>query len=398
MPKRILAILDTYPALSETFLYNTLGNLTKAGFEISVRARRRGSSPHLTPFKDVKYLPSEQLSFLSKMVLLVWYALRLLVISPRAFLRAASYLRLKPVGIRERALVAFRIFPLLVEKADTVYFSFGGLAVKYLEYIELNPRVVFSLRGSDINIEPLLGEEYARRLKSAIHAAQRVHCVCEDIRHKAIVMSGEAEGKFSVIFTAVHPLFLETLCTTSSASGQPIRIISVGRLDWKKGFEHGMMAVRELTNRGVCCTWNIVGDGPYRTCLAWAIRDLGLEKYVTLVGSKSQGELHRMLCNSDVFFHPSVSEGLSNSVLEAMAVGLPVVVTDVGGMSETVCNGVTGLLVKSRDWRAMATALESLADPSLRQHIGSRGRHHVKSTFTAECQTSGFRELFGIPG
>ena len=395
MPKRILVVLDTYPALSETFLYTYLENLTKTGFDISIRARRRGSSPHLMRFKDVKYLPSEELSFLFKMLVVGSYALNLLVISPISFMRAVRYLRRQPAEIRQRALTAFRIFPLLCEKADAVYLSFGGLAVKYLEYIELNRNVVFSLRGSDINIEPLLSEMYAGRLKSAIHAARRVHCVCEDIKRKAVAMSGEAERKFSVIFTAVHPLFLESFSTMSALSGEGIRIISVGRLDWRKGFEHGIVAIRNLVDRGIQLSWTIIGDGEYRAALLWAIRDMGLTRHVMVTGGKSQETIRNLLCQSEIFFHPAVHEGISNAVVEAMAVGLPVVVSDVGGMPEAVEHGKTGFLVKPRDWKAMADVLERLAqDHCLRQTIGRAAQAHVREHLTSANQKAGFEEFF----
>ena len=429
MPPRILAVLDTYPALSETFLYTALENLQAAGFEISIRARRKGYASHgrsrvasslrgrssrrsnpianarndestgLPALKcdlfNVRYLPSESLPFLLKAIFVCWYALRLLLTAPKKFLHAARLMKTQVPDLRQRALIAFRILPLLCENVDAIYLPFGGLAVKYLELIQIHSRVFFSLRGSDINIEPLLSETYATRLKDAMRAARRVHCVCEDIKRKAAAMSGVDAQKFDVIYTALNPLFLESAPIRDSSAGR-VRIVTTGRLDWRKGLEHGLMAIRALARRGIPCEWNILGEGPHRLALEWGIRDMGLGETVCLRGGKSQEDVREILSQSDIFFLPSVHEGISNAALEAMAWGLPVVVGDVGGMSEAISNEETGILVPPRDWKGMADALERLAkDENLRRQMGARARELVRQRFTLEKQRSGFVEFFG---
>jgi glycosyltransferase involved in cell wall biosynthesis len=89
-----------------------------------------------------------------------------------------------------------------------------------------------------------------------------------------------------------------------------------------------------------------------------------------------------------VYLHPSVSEGLSNATLEAMAVGLPVVVTDVGGMRELVSDGDNGFVTPSRDPTALATALRELAaDSELRAKMGQRGRERAVERFDIKSCT-----------
>jgi glycosyltransferase involved in cell wall biosynthesis len=80
-----------------------------------------------------------------------------------------------------------------------------------------------------------------------------------------------------------------------------------------------------------------------------------------------------------------------------MAMGVPVVATDVGGMREVVSDGVNGILVPARDWRMMACALEKLCmTPTLRLEMGEEAKEFVAHTFTRERQVSGFAGLFGM--
>jgi colanic acid/amylovoran biosynthesis glycosyltransferase len=109
----------------------------------------------------------------------------------------------------------------------------------------------------------------------------------------------------------------------------------------------------------------------------------------------SRVQVRELLRRADVFLHPSLSEGLSNATLEAMAVGLPVVVTDVGGMRELVTDGVDGFVVPPRDAAALAAALLDLAaDPELREKMGERGRQRVVEDFDAEPRTAAMLEQY----
>ena len=128
----------------------------------------------------------------------------------------------------------------------------------------------------------------------------------------------------------------------------------------------------------------IVGDGPERARLEAEIRRLGLEGAVVLAGDRD--DVAAMLARADVFVLSSTSEGLPLSILEAMAAGLPVVASSVGGVPEAVEDGETGLLVPPRDPVRLAAALERLlVDPALRRRLGSNGRERVRQHFGLEA-------------
>lgn len=113
------------------------------------------------------------------------------------------------------------------------------------------------------------------------------------------------------------------------------------------------------------------------------VRELGLEGRVRFLGNRT--DVPDLLRASDLFVHPSLEEGFSNAILEAMGGGLPVVACDVGGNPEAVLDGVTGLLVPPRDPESLAAAvLDLLADGEKRRRMGEEGRRRAGTEFTLE--------------
>ena len=158
----------------------------------------------------------------------------------------------------------------------------------------------------------------------------------------------------------------------------PVTLLSVGRLRAPKDF---VTLVRAMT--GLEARLRIAGDGPDRAALEAEIGRLGLRDRVELLGTRA--DIPELLAGADVFVLATDSEGLPMSVLEAMAAGLPVVASAVGGVPEVVRDGETGALVPPRDSAVLAEALGRIvADPALRDRLGEAGRQRVQSEFSLE--------------
>ncbi len=121
-----------------------------------------------------------------------------------------------------------------------------------------------------------------------------------------------------------------------------------------------MLAIQQLKAAGVPVQYQIIGDGPERQRILYTIQDLGLQDCTQLLGRQPPTAVRELLQQADAFLLASLSEGIANVVLEAMACGLPVVTTDCGGMREAVTDGVEGFVTPVRDPNAMAQALEKL--------------------------------------
>lgn len=168
---------------------------------------------------------------------------------------------------------------------------------------------------------------------------------------------------------------------------------TVGRLVPVKDHAALLEALGLLVIRGVRCQALIVGDGPLGPALRAHAERLGLGAVVRFLGSRS--DVERVFQAIDLFVLTSSSEGLPNTVLEAMASGLPVVSTDVGGVAELVEQGKTGILVPSGEPVAIADAIAALADdPCLRVRMGQAGRQRACEGFDIRRMVDDYERLY----
>jgi colanic acid/amylovoran biosynthesis glycosyltransferase len=174
-------------------------------------------------------------------------------------------------------------------------------------------------------------------------------------------------------------------------SSDPALIVAIGRLIAKKGFANLIHASALLVDRERSFRCEIFGDGPLENQLRAQIEELGLQERVQLLGAKPQPEIKERLANASVFVMPSMPEadgGMDNLptvIMEAMATGLPVVSTRIGGIPEMVIDNQTGFLVQPEDAVALAGAIERVTnDRSLGRKLGQAGYERSQKLFSIE--------------
>jgi glycosyltransferase involved in cell wall biosynthesis len=168
---------------------------------------------------------------------------------------------------------------------------------------------------------------------------------------------------------------------------------SVGLLREEKAFEVLIAAVGELVARGRAVRLVLVGDGPEREKLEGVIRELGLDKAVTITGIRM--DVPDLLAAMDVGVCSSDWEGGPLSILEYMQAGVPVVATDVGGIPEMITDGVTGRLVPRRDPKAMADAIAGLLDdPEGARDLAAAGAERQRADYRLETMVSRLEERY----
>jgi glycosyltransferase involved in cell wall biosynthesis len=137
----------------------------------------------------------------------------------------------------------------------------------------------------------------------------------------------------------------------------------------------------------------IVGDGPCRPALERQARELGLGRRVEFLGHRE--DIADLLALSDLCILPSRSEAFPNSALEAMATGLPLIASAVGGLLDLVEDGRNGLLVPARDAAALASAIDRLvAQPTLAASLGESARRHVRDRYSFDRMVASFEHLY----
>jgi len=175
--------------------------------------------------------------------------------------------------------------------------------------------------------------------------------------------------------------------------GDTFLVATVARLDPVKHLETLIEAVALVRSNARRVELLVIGDGPERPHLEASAHAAGVADRVRFAGHRS--DVRELLPAADVFVNCSTSEGISLTILEAMASRLPVVATRVGGTPEVVIDGVTGLLVPPRAPAAVADALSALSrDPDRRAALGIAGRDRVERSFSIEQMVGQYEQAY----
>ena len=263
------------------------------------------------------------------------------------------------------------------------------------------PIVVHSEHGYELDM--LEGLPWRRRLlrRGLYSLADAVFTVTRELRDYHATQASVQSERLRVIYNGVdtrhfspNPGARQEARRKFGLPPESFLIGSVGRLVVIKDQATLLRAAEVLCARGVDVRVAIAGTGPEETRLRQlADATQSLAGRVHFLGACSNVE--DLMRSLDVFVLPSVSEGMSNTLLEAMACGLPVVATRVGGNPEIVEDGVSGLLCAAGDANELARLIESLVNrPELRQSLGGAARQSVTSKFSLEKMISDYRDLY----
>jgi glycosyltransferase involved in cell wall biosynthesis len=356
-PPRIVMVTDHFPKFSETFFVRKFLGLLQRGWDVHVVCQR-SNDEHWRYFPEL-----------------------------RERIRHQGRLHVARENLDQQIIDL---------RPDIVHFGYGTLAVGRTHVGRVTGcRTVTSFRGYDLNSFRL---DDAGCYDDVWATTDAVHAVSQAIWRRAQERGCPPERPHRIITDAVDVGWFEPPRRAAEAVGmaqRPLRLLSVGRLHWKKGHEHALAAVRSLVDRGIEVEYRIVGDGEHREPTQFAIDDLGLTERVALLGARTADEVRDLLAWADVFVHPSLTEAFGVAAIEAQAMALPVVCSDAGGLPENVVDGQSGFVVARRDASAMADRLAELArDAGLRERMGREARRRAETTLSVEHQLDAFEDLY----
>jgi glycosyltransferase involved in cell wall biosynthesis len=196
-----------------------------------------------------------------------------------------------------------------------------------------------------------------------------------------LIRAGVKPEKIRLINSGIDPERYEWQPKKPLAGNGPTVIGCLAGLQERKGQRFLLQAAALLKSRGLNLRYQIAGEGPLREQLEQLTGRLGLGDDVRFVGFVADPA--EFLAKIDLFVMPSLAEGLGVAALEAMAAGKAVIATKVGGLVESVLDGVTGILVPPQDPMALAHAIAKLVQaPSLASEMGTQGQQRVMQHFT----------------
>ena len=383
-PLSVTAVVNTFPAPSQTFIRRKLDGLRDEGVRVVVASTNFATGAESSGFALVGTAP--------------WQHPRELRTARGRREWSRSLSKTLSGGPAPRSELRRRLIASPLSQCDTdiVHFEFSGIAATYvdsLHELRRRSRLAVSCRGAAEQIEPLKDPRRAAALRDVFSLMDLIHCVSEDMRSTVIDL-GAPPDRILVNRPAV-PVAMYAPLRRAARTAAPLRVLSIGRLHWKKGLDDGLRAVAMARASGCELEYRIVGEGDQREKLTFLIDQLDLRGRAELLGTHSQEQVMDQLAWCDVVLLPSLSEGISNAVLEAMAAGRPVITTDCGGMTEVVQHDTNGLVVSVGDHEAMAHHLGSLADdPELAGRLGTASAATADTSLDISHQVERFLRAY----
>src|SRR5436190_3616369 len=282
-------------------------------------------------------------------------------------------------------------------RARLLHIYFGRIAVHLLPLIRTwdNPSIV-SFHGADVMVDMNKAAYRSTTLKM-LDAVKLVLVRSESLR-RALIDLGCESKKIEIQRTGI-PLEEFSFRERAAPKNGEWRFVQAGRLIEKKGLPVTLRAFEVFVRQYPNARLTIAGEGPLLRELETLARELKIR--VSFTGFISQDRLREIYYRSHIFLHPSQTgrdgnqEGIPNSMLEAMATGLPVFATEHGGIPEAIEHGVSGVLVPERDDSALAQALlDASRDSDLLSRIARSGAEAVRKNFDLATQAQRLEEIY----
>jgi glycosyltransferase involved in cell wall biosynthesis len=404
-PPRIACIVLRYPTLSQVFIQREIDGLRACGLDVKVLpclSFPPAEGPTATTASSVEWL-----SF-SALFAFPWRLICEASRAPGLFLRMLAFLLRRPPRHAEHWFHALAGFFLAIVRAD--YCRRAGIDLFHGAWATAPATaaaILARLCGKPFSFGAHAYDLYRHGGDAFLDWKLR-HAAFVHTTTLANVAHLKARGGESPrIIMARRGLPVLPALPAREKAHHPFRILSIDRLVVKKGHIHQLAACRCLKNAGFDFQLRMVGDGPLRNSLAMDVEQTGLQAEVEQVGSVLPAVLREHFHWADVFWHTGVvdpdgdRDGLPNALAEAMAYGLPVIVSSMPGVMEAVTDGQTGLVVDATNAQALAGAVQRLAqDPELCRLLGANAREWVKTNFlvatNAPLLAQAFREAVTV--
>lgn len=386
---RVTLVLNEHGATSETFQRTLARTLAVGGYDVTVHALD-GALPAGPPLHPRVALSVADLTRGGPAA-----QLRGAVREARPLAHVGRLARARYGWTTRAAVAAAQAAPILATEPDIVHVGFSGIGVSLEDVWPLlgDVPLVVSCRGSAELVQPLLDPTRGPALRRLFDRTAIIHVVAAAVGDAVVALGADPE-RVRVVRPAVD-LDRWQLRTPVAHDG-PLRLVSVGRLVPAKGLDDLLAAVAILRDGGADLTLTVIGDGPHRDPLRLRIARSGLDGAVQLVGSRTPDEVAAALAEAHLLISPSWSEGINNGVLEAMARGVPVVSTEVGGMGEVITDGVDGWLVGAGRPDLLARAIErALEDPDQVAAVVANARARVEAAFGLARQSAEWLAIYG---
>jgi colanic acid/amylovoran biosynthesis glycosyltransferase len=387
---RIGIVLSSTPAYSETFFRSKIEGLIKNGFEVILYCQRKDGKFNLCP---VVLGPKVS----SNPVLLGFYFLKEYFVLLPYFNRVLKYIKLEKSDGTSFPQILKKIYlnaHLLKAKVDWLHFGFATQALGSETMAKaIGAKMAVSFRGFDINVYPIKNPGCYAKLWKHI---DKVHSISNYLLLKAQHMELNENVPFAIITPAVQ---LDLLPKTDfDEISKPLKIVTIARLNWIKGLDLAIAAMKILKKKEIDFEYSIIGDGDQKQTerYKYMVHEFGLQNEVVFCGKMTHKDTLEELKKADIYIQPSLNEGFCNAVLEAQAMGKLCIVSNKGGLPENIVDGKTGWIFPDYCPQSLAETMERVLclSNNEKQLISENARKRVEKEFNIEKQQQEFLNFY----
>ncbi|MBU7583280.1 MAG: glycosyltransferase, partial [Nostoc sp. TH1S01] len=390
---KIAFIVNEFPSLSETFVLNQITGLIDQGHEVTIYADKPQDSKKKHPdiekynLLDHTFYIGRPNNYLLRILNIFRLPLTHFVKNPSVFFKSLNIVK---YGNEAKSLKLFYACAYLLSREtnyDIIHAHFGPNGQKSVILRDIGVikgKIVTTFHGYDVS--KYIQNNNCKTYK-LLFALGNIFCpISNSMKEKLLALGCKKDKIF------VHRVGIDCSKFLFSPRYQPtdgvVKILTIARLIPKKGVEYGICAIANLIASGINVEYNVVGDGDLLPQLQQLIQDLNLTNKINLLGWKQQQEVINLIRESHILLAPSITdekgdqEGIPTVIMEAMAMGLPVVSTYHSGIPELVQNGISGFLVSERNVEQLAEKLKYLITHSeLWVQMGQSGRQFVECNY-----------------
>lgn len=286
-----------------------------------------------------------------------------------------------------------RFYPVLYDSPDIFHLQWAKAIDEWMWVQEFGIKLILSLRGTHVTISPKTNPELANVYKENFWKVDGFHAVCQSIKSEALKY-GAKEKDSIVIYSGLN---LDDFSNQFLKNNENsiIKVVSVGRAHWVKGYCYALDAFKILKDEKMNFDYTIIGVDKDEELLL-QVNQLQLSENVFFKSNMDFKSIVNEIQNADVLLLPSIEEGIANVVLEAMALGTIVVTSNCGGMTEVIDDGINGFVFPVRNSVSMANSIKKVMnlDSNQRKEMAFNARKKIESQHDSKSMISEMEDFY----
>lgn len=317
---------------------------------------------------------------------------RLLVTFPSFFFRMKKIYRYAPHDFNILKKINWSLYynEIVVDQIDIIHLQYIG-QFSLVGWTKMLYKSLFisSVRGAQVTHMADTIPGYINTITNAFSGSDFIHCVSNSLKERCIFLGADP----SKVFVNYNGINLRKYLPNTGVSAQQdvLKLITVSSLTWRKGIIYQLLALKKIKEilPGANVELLIIGEGPENIQIQYTSQKMGLAPNVKLLGKKNEPEIVELLQNAHIYLTTSAAEGLSNSVMEGLSCGLPVIAFDCEGAAELINHGETGFIVEYGNVDKYAKCLQLLiTDNQLLKKMSVNARRKMEKEFDIETHAT----------